>query len=183
MASSGRRRPSAWKHGLTSRAAQEALLPEVEELAGALLGSSPREPALLDAARAAAEAILFVDAVQRLRRATLSAGMLARLVLKGRAEERLIELTRSVAEDDVAAWRQLRETIAATIGGTRDGKLERAAQGTLRHELEGNAPTLRRLEDYERRGLSRRRKALRRLDYERIEAERRRAPVKSDVCS
>jgi len=183
VAASRRRRPPAWKHGLTSRVAREAQSPEAEELAGTLLGSSPRESALLDAARAAAEAILFVDAVQRLRRATLSAGMLARLRLKGRAEERLIELTRSVAEDDVPSWRQLREAIAATIGGTRDGKLERAAQAALRQELEGSAQELSRLEDYERRGLSRRRKALRRLDYERIEAERRRAPVKSDVCS
>jgi hypothetical protein len=53
-------------------------------------------------------------------------------------------------------------------------EIEAAATFILGGELGNHAQKLRRLSDYERRALSARRKALRRLDFERVEAERRR---------
>jgi hypothetical protein len=52
----------------------------------------------------------------------------------------------------------------------RDGPMALAAM------LADEPKELRQLQEYERGGLSRRRKAIRRLDYERNEAERRRNP-------
>ena len=52
--------------------------------------------------------------------------------------------------------------------------IETAATFILGEELGNHTQELSRLSDYERRALSARRKALRRLDFERVEAERRR---------
>lgn len=144
-----------------------------EELANALLGVSPREPQLLEAAREAAEAILYLETVRQLQCATLEAHAMRRLTTRGRAGERLRQLSVSVKADDAPTWRHLRDTVAATIAGAGEGILERLSQRVIAFELEGSAQELRRLADYERRALSRRQKAIRRLDYERIEAERR----------
>lgn len=175
MAARTGRRPPAFRHGLTSRGArEEAAGPDVEELAVALLGASPREPALLEAARDMAREVLFLDRLQRYRRVVEEAGAMSQLTLKGRAEERFLELSAAVKLDDEVAWRRLRETVADTIGGADAAGLEiSGAAALLAAHLEPSAE-LRSLEDYERRALSRRRKALRRLDYGRIEAERAR---------
>lgn len=177
MTSPRRRRPPAWKHGLASRAPREAMSAAAEVLADALLGTSPREPQLLEAAREAAEAILYLETVRQLQCATLEAHAIGRLKTRGRAAERMQELSVSVKVDDAPTWRRLRDTVAATIGGAREGELERPSQKALALELKGSAAELRRLADYERRAFSRRQKAIRRLDYERIEAERRGADL------
>ena len=170
----GRRQP-ALRHGLTSRGAREdAASPDVEDLAVALLGTSAREPALLEAARDVAREILFLDRLQRYRRVVEEAGAMSQLIWTGRAEERFLELSVAVKLDDVGTWRRLRETVAASIGGAEAAGLETSGAVALLRELMAPSAELRNLDDYERRALSRRRKALRRLDYGRVEAERAR---------
>lgn len=166
------RRASAFKHGLTAGGAREAAAPDVEELAAALLGASPPEPALLEAARDVAREVLFLYRLQRYRRAVEEAGAMSQLTLKGRAEERFLELSAAVKLDDEVTWRRLQETVADTIGGADAAGLEISGATALLYEHMDASAELRRLDDYERRALSRRRKALRRLDYGRIEVER-----------
>lgn len=168
------RRPPALAHGLSSRIVREALSSEVEGLAAALIGASPREPQILDAARGAAEAILHLQRVRRLRWLITDASALIATPA--------IDAERVRAETLYSLWRQgcdptcvrrieeLRQR--AKSGSTSDADGEAALLEVLAHRPD----ELRRLAAYERRALSRRREALRRLDYERIEAERRRTP-------
>ena len=172
MAARRGRRAAAFKHGLTAGSARDAAAPDVEALAAALLGASPPEPALLEAARDVAREVLHLDRLQRYRLAVEEAGSMAQLTLTGRAEERFLALSVAVKLEDEVTWRHLRETVAATIGGADAAGLEiSGAAALLSAHLEQSAE-LRSLDDYERRALSRQRKALRRLDYGRVEVER-----------
>ena len=148
---------------------------DVEVLVPALIGSAYPDPSVVDAARAAAEAILHLHQVRRSKYAVIE------------------ELRRQPAE-----FRGNERKVLRTIGKILSGKvidgcdeaLDRApnfANGTPAEDKAVAEPALtlaaifaqapkelRRLAEYERRGISRRRRALQRLAYERIEAERRR---------
>ena len=169
-----RRRPSAIKHDLSSAFAREEWSQPVLDLAGALLGSSPRGPCLLAAAREAAEAIIHLHRVQWWRLATLEGGGLARLSGSEDMQQKALALTAAVrfeaAEARPALYADLRAAFAAAGGEDVD----QASAVAIYQELTKATDPLRRLLEHERKALSRRRKALRRLDYERIEAERRR---------
>lgn len=130
--------PPALTHGLTSRWLFAGLQGEVDELADVLVGSSPRLPGILEAARRAAEAILRLRQVRTMKTHTLN---------------------------HAEPGADLGESGAATRGGGADAAMLRL--------LEQEERILRRLDDYERRALSRRARAIRELDLARIEADRR----------
>lgn len=123
--------------------------------------------------REAAEAILHLHRVQTSRRlaeeaaALLNLQPLAGAPTRVQMEERHPTLRSLVAE----LRRQARDA-----GYTADAEIT-AIDGILclLLSLRSQHDEVRRLNEYERRALSRRRTALRRLDYERIEAERRAA--------
>lgn len=165
-------RPPALKHGLASRYAREEWSEGVTELSDALLGSSPHAPRLVEAAREAAEAMIYLHRVRRWRLAVLEGGALARLPMDDTTLQRALELSRAAKFGDGRDYASQRAALGATTGDGIDIDAERA----LLQEVMERDDTLRNLCDYERRALSQRRKALRRLDYERIEAERRPRP-------
>lgn len=168
-----RRRPPALKHGLFSRQARDEWSPQIQRLADALLGTSPRDPQLLEAAARAAEAILWLRQIQQWRLHALEGAALARA---NRTDDdrkqalRLASLVKAGAAEDCRAPRE-----DLRVAHDRDWipPLESTAGFLVHLEMERHAATLRRLADYERRAASLLRKALRRLDYERIEVERR----------
>jgi hypothetical protein len=171
--------PPALTHGLTSRLAREAMSREIRELAEALLGSSPPEPRLLDAAQEAAEAILHLHHVQRSRRLAEEAAALLNLQPLAGAPTRKLTLWKLQLEERHPTLRSLVAELrrqACDAGYAADAEIT-AIDGilSLLLSLRWRHDEVRRLNDYERRALSRRRTALRRLDYERIEAGRRAA--------
>lgn len=171
------RRPPALKHGLTSRLAREAMSEEVEALACELLASSPPEPQLMLAACEAADAILHLMRVQAARRSTLHAAARQKFEMPGTGLE--IDWEGCLhgllwdPKDPIGVLFAVKLTLHICDEGVRgrDGPTALAAV------LADEPKELRQLHEYERRALSRRTKALRRLDYERIEAERRRKPT------
>lgn len=170
------RRPSALKHGLTSRLGREAMSEEVEALARELLASSPPEPQLMLAAREAADAILHLMRVQAARRSMLDAAARRKFEMPDNGpaidwEDCLHGLLWGL-NDPIGVLFAVKLTFHIYDEGVRG----RDGPWALAAVLADEPKELRQLHEYERRALSRRRKALRRLDYERIEAERRRKP-------
>lgn len=166
-------RPSALKHGLTSQLARDEDAPEVKALATALLGSCPPSPRLTRAAIEAAEAIVHSDRIRQARRSLLDE------MSKESTGDGIVG-GRDMAEDLAKAWgadaegfRYLKWRISLA-DPAEDGHAEERGLVALLDGIVRQHRSLERLADYERRALSRRRKALRRLDYERIEAQRRR---------
>lgn len=144
----------------------------MRELADALLGAS-REPLLLEAAREAAEAVIHLFRVQRWRRVTLEGSALAEVATSDAALDAALELSRAVKFDPADEFQCQTEALRAVCSG--GGSIEPACAAALIGQLRSPIDDLRRLSEYERRDLSRRRNALRRLDYKRVEAERRAA--------
>jgi len=169
-----RRTPSALRHGLFSRHARLEWSPQVESLGDALLGVSPRQPQVIEAAREAAEAILWLRQIQHWRLAMLEHAALT-YANQSDAERdpalRLSEMVKGAAASDCAP---LRDEVCEAHDKAWLVGLAPAGDYFIHQKVAEHATELRRLADYERRANSRRRKALRRLDYERIEAERRR---------
>jgi hypothetical protein len=150
---------------------------EVQKLASALLGTSPRDLRLLDAAQEAAEAILHLHRVQTSRRLAEEAAALLNLQPLARAPTRRLTLWKLQMEE---RHPNLRSLVAELRRQARDAGYAGDTEITaidgilcLLLSLRSRHDEVRRLNEYERRALSRRRTALRRLDYERIEAERR----------
>ena len=168
------RRPSALKHGLTSRCVRDYWSEDVTRLAEALLGAAAREPQVLEAARGGAEAILYLRRVQQCRRLVIEDGTLRRCAPTDAERPLALKLSSAVKRGSVAEC----DAIQAELRDAHDKEwtidIPSAATFVLGEELGTHATELRRLSEYERRADSLRRKALRRLDYERIEAERRR---------
>lgn len=167
-----RRKPSALKHGLTSRAAREEWSDAVLELAEALIGAAPRNPAMLEAARGEAEAILYLRRVRKCRLDVLEEGTLERCSVTELARGIALELSDAVKCGDLARCRELRDALRREHAGKWLLDLETTASFVLAEELARRAPELKSVADYERRAHSARRQTLRKLDYERVEAER-----------
>ena len=171
------RPPPALKHGLTSRLPLEEASEEVRALADALLASSPREPRLLEASRLAAEAMHHLRRVRSYRRSLLEGQ--ARHVISREPEGGLLipQLPPECFDDQSAAaklyiaWR-----ISVALHPLWDGVADEARDGdvAMAGAIANLEMELRRLAEYERRAFSSWKKALRRLDFERVEAERRR---------
>lgn len=174
-----RHRPPRWLHGLSSRFAREAPYWEVEALALALIGSSPRDPSVMDAARGAAQEILFLERVQKLRRVTEESDFLLRLSDFSAYADEYTELAASVKAKPPAECQDGRlELLTARRGaGRQNTDLSQEALRAMLRSVSTGPADVRRLWEYERRAVSRRTKALRRLDCERVEAERRERPA------
>jgi hypothetical protein len=168
------RRPSALKHGLTSRAIRADWSVDVVRLAEALIGAAPREPQLLEAAHEAAEAILYLRRVQQCRMLVLEDGALRRASPTDAEKAVALKLSEAVRRAKQSECDALRDELRVAHDATWNVDIETAATFSLGRELGERAAELRRLSEYERRANSLRRNALRRLDFERIEAERRR---------
>lgn len=173
------RRPSALKHGLTSRTARVDWGDDVVRLAEALLGVSPRELQLLEAAREAAEATLYLRRVQQCRLLVLEEGTLGRASPTEAEKSLALKLSASVKRAERTECEALRDELRVAHEEVWAVDIETAATFILGQELGERAAELRRLADYERRAHSLRRKALRRLDYERVEVERRHVAVEA----
>lgn len=169
-------RPSALKHGLTSRAAREESSDDVLQLADALIGATPAEPQVLAAAREAAEAILFLRRVQQCRLLVLEEGTLRRAAPTDAEKMLALKLSSAVKREGKAECEALRDELRVAHDAEWVVDVDTAATFILGEEVCRRATDLRRLSDYERRAHSARRKALRRLDFERLEAERRARP-------
>lgn len=144
----------------------------MKALATSLLGSCSRSPALTRAALEAADAIIHSDRVRQARRSLLDE------LSRGNAGDGLIEgrdiadaMARACgAHEEGAHYIQWRLRLAETL---EDGDAEERGSVALLDGVVRQHRALERLANYERRALSRRRKALRELDYQRIEAGRR----------
>ena len=176
--------PSAFKHGLTSKWAMEALEAEIEALAPLLCGSSPRTGAVMAAARKLAAAILHLRQVRSMRLRVL--GMAA--PERREAVYSFPGIARSVPED-VSQF--VAEELSATIRRIQEYEGKRKprrqdvddAAASLLDVMEEQKALLSRLDDYERRALSQRSKALREFDYIQIELERRRAAAPAEFST
>lgn len=166
-------RPPALKHGLTSRTARTEQSDQVRQLAGALGANSPNEPEIVEAAWDVAEATLHLRRIQQCRLQVLEGGTLRRNSPTEREKELADELSRAVKSGDVARCRELLGALRAAHDREWVVGVEAAATFILGDEVGERGRELRRLADYERRAHSMRRKAIRRLDYARVEAERR----------
>lgn len=167
------RRPPALKHGLTSHYARGDWSAEVNALAEAILGAAPREPNVVEAARAEAEAILYLRRVRQCRLQVLEGGTLQRATPTERERALALKLSEAVKCADVADCNPLREKLRAAHDAEWIVGLEIGASYMLIDEIGKSTKALRRLNDYERRAQSRWRKSRRQFDYERIEAQRR----------
>lgn len=167
------RRPPALRHGLASRTTRLEYSDDVEALAEALIGASPREARVVEAARAEAEAILYLRRVRQCRLQVLEEGTLARCSATAAARDLARDLSRAVKCGSLEECRVLGEALIAEHDRQWILDLEATATFVLGDELAERGKELRRLSEYERRAHSARRKTLRRLDYERVEAERR----------
>ena len=180
--SSTRRPPPALKHGLTSRLALEDASEEVRALADALLASSPREPRLLEASREAAEAMHRLRRVRGCRRSLLE-GHARHVIFRAPEGGLLIPQLpperfddQSAAANLYLAWR-----ISVALHPLWDGAADEVRDGdvAMGGAIANRERELHRLAEYERRAFSSWKKALRRLDYERVEAERRRVTAEA----
>jgi hypothetical protein len=149
---------------------------EVEVLARMLLAHSPPKPQLLIAARGAADAILHLRRVQAARRSAIDAAARGNFEMPGTGAEIHFEpcLHELLCDprDPIGVLFTVRRSIHRSDQAvrSRDGAEELAT-------VLADPPTgFRQLDEYERRALSHRRTELRRLDCERIDAERRRKP-------
>lgn len=168
----GSGRPSALKHGLTSKRAREEASEEIDALVRAILGPRPPAPPLRRAAVAAADAIVQLRRVRRARQSLLDEQS-RRLARDGSDWTEL--MSRLAAEAFMLpeeARRHLRFRLSLALPAEEASGQEQGAVAML-DSLVRQSAALERLAVYERRALSQRRKALRYLDYERIEAARR----------
>jgi hypothetical protein len=174
-ATSDLRPPPALRHGLTSRRLRDAMRDDVEALIPALIGAAYPDPTVVDAARAAAEAILHLHHVRHARRSLID------------------DLRRQPAKfrgNDLQVLRTIRQIIRGRFKGDPDEEVDEELDfinGTTREDdadlLEPELTLasiiakaereLRNMADYERRAVSGRGRALRRLTLAKIEAERR----------
>lgn len=175
----GARRPPALKHGLTSRTARQEWSDDVLRLAEAILGATPHEPRAVEAAREAAEAILYLRRVQQCRVLVLEEGTLRRCAPTDALRALALQLSDAVRRHGRPDCDAIREELRKEHDREWMLDIETTAMFILNEELRERAKELRRLADYERRAHSKRRKALRRLDYERVEAERRLAMTRT----
>ena len=171
----GARRPPALRHGLSSRLLRGEWSEDAVILADAILGPSPREPALLEAAGEDAEAILYLRRVQQCRLAILEECALCRYARSEAEKSLVLTLSGAVKRGHLSDCRTLRDDLF--IAHDREWRfgLTAVASSLLLQDLGRRLKDLQRLADYERRAFSRRKETLRRLDYERVEAERRHA--------
>jgi hypothetical protein len=168
------RRPSALRHGLSSQYAREQWSGAVVALAEALVGSGRREPGVVEAAREEAEAILYLRRVRQCRLLALEESTLRRCTPTEESRAIALRLREAVKRDDAAACDALREELRGPHDAAWLLDIETTSTIVLGLEFGECAAELRRLNDYERRAISSHRKTLRRLDYEQVEAERRR---------
>ena len=166
------RRPSALKHGLTSRTVRELWSPDVVRLAGAILGATPPEPRVVEAARAEAEAILHLRQVQQCRLRLLEDGTLKRSNPTEAERDLALKLSAAVKHGEPDDCASLRRALDVAHAKEWIVGVETAATIILEGEFSDRVKEHRRLAEYERRAISQRRKSLRRFDYEKIEAER-----------
>lgn len=168
--------PSALSHGLTSRWAMEALEEEVEALAPRLLGASPPSDTIMRAARKAAEAILRVNRVRAIKTYALNRAEHPRRKsahpFVGMAEYFRADVCKLFAAEISQGVSHMPAVRRDTAAAPKDAGS--FADAMLKFLGENDA-LLGRLEDYERRALSVRTKAIRELDCARIEAERQAA--------
>jgi hypothetical protein len=177
------RRPPALKHGLTSRYAREQWSEDVLRLAEALIGETPREPPVVEAAREAAEAILYLRLVQRAKLHVLEGGTLRRATPTDTGRELALSLSTAVKRGTAAECASLSDKLRVTHDVEWKLDMQSTATIILGLEVGDRSKELRRVNEYERRALSQRRSALRRLDYERVEAGRRVASGKARRAS
>lgn len=170
------------RHGLTSRTPREDHLPEVEALAKVLRGCSPPEPRILKAAQEAAEAILHHHRVKTIRLAVLNELMIPPSAMAPRLSAGAMRAMMAITSRGITASTQrLVERYADVLGlgipapPPAPPETEEEATERLLAIYRDYPSALRRFDEYERKALSRRQDLLRRLDFERIEAERRRA--------
>jgi hypothetical protein len=177
VAAQGQRRPPALKHGLSSLATRREWSRDVLALADALIGPSPRESQILGPAREAAEELIFLRRVRLCRLTTLEEATLARVAVTDRIGAPAAALSRAVKVGEATHCHALREELCRAHRAEWLPDMDVLAAQIFGDEVAKSAATLRSLADYERRAASRLRKALRRLDYERVEAERRRVAM------
>lgn len=175
-ATSDVRPPPALTHGLTSHRMRVAMREDVEALIPAIIGAAYPDPPVVDAARAAAEAILHLHYVRHAKRSLIE-------------EQR--RPSAQVRKKDVTLALTILQLLDGTFKGDRDREIEEvlvsdngkpvddhadagAAELQLASIITQPPKALRNMADYERRAISGRGKALRRLILEKIEAERRR---------
>lgn len=164
--------PPALSHDLTSRWAMEALEEEVEALAPRLLGASPPSDTIMRAARKTAAAILRVNRVRAIKTYALNRAEHPRRKMAhpfvGMAEYFRADVCKLFAAE-------ISQGVSHMPAVRRDTEAKDAVSfaDAMFKFLEENEALLGRLEDYERRALSVRTKAIRELDCARIEAERR----------
>lgn len=174
-ATSDLRPPPALTHGLTSRRLRDAMREDVEALIPALIGAAYPDPPVVDAARAAAEAILHLDRVRRAKRSVIED--LRRQPARFRGND--LKLLRTIGQildgrftGDSDA--ELNEVLVFISGTPREGDAEPGEPKLTLASIIAKAPKeLRNMADYERRAISGRGRALRRLTLAKIEAERR----------
>ena len=154
--------PPALKHGLTSRWFADSLADEVEALTPLLVGASPRHENIMAAARRAAEAILQFHHVRSVKLHILGQAKPA----SSAPEKLLPNIAQCLPEDAYQLledeMRERMEMMMAFEGKKvpRRRGTDTAADALLGH-LDAEGALLARLDDYERRALSRRAKALR----------------------
>lgn len=141
------------KHGLASRALVEARWLQSVMLARALTSHLPTTEEVFDAARALAEVTLQLQAVQEAKRAFLSNGSGNRQA--GHKIGKVQPLRNDPSEPELP-WTEEDVGLAGAVEAMRV-----------------DAQTYRRLEGYERRAASRRKRLLIRFDYVALEARRR----------
>jgi hypothetical protein len=169
----------AMSHGLTSRTMREAEAPEVERLAHALIRGSPPEPEILGAARETAEAILHLRRIKTMRAHLMKELMVAPPASAKVPSAAAIRAMGVILRDGITPANsrlvaRFGEEMGLGAGSPRLSEItseEEATERLLR--IYRDLPdALRRLDDYERKALSRRASLLRRLDFRRVEAER-----------
>lgn len=164
------RKPSAFTHGLTSLYAREQLKEEAKELAECLLIGMPRTLKVIEAARAAAESILYLRQVQKWRLHQIESNALNSMPYTDSERSRALLLSTEVKSSRSVICNERHRT---AIDADCVPDLDALMVFILVVELSGQRKDLRRLNDYEQRAISARRDAIRQFDYERIEAESR----------
>lgn len=174
-ATSDLRHPPALTHGLTSRRLRDAMRDDVEALVPALISAAYPDPLVVDAARAAAEAILHLDRVRRAKRSVIEDLRRQPALFRGND----LKLLRTIGQIldgrfDGDSDREFDEVLAFINGTAVEGDAEPdEPELTLASIFARATKELRNMADYERRAISGRGRALRRLTLAKIEAERR----------
>lgn len=145
------------RHGLASRAFVEARGVQAVMLARALISNLPASDEVFDAARALAEVTLQLQAVQEAKRAFLSNGSGNK---KAGHKFGKVQPLRNDPSEPALPWTEEDIGVAGAVEAIRL-----------------NAKIYRRLEEYERKSASRRKRLLIRFDYVALEARRRHAGI------